>query len=282
MQRRNSNAIIGWVLGTFAALLLFALTAHASPEQLREEFHQSYPLTANGRFELSNINGNVQIAAWDRNEVKVDAVKTARSKERLDECRIEVDAQPDSVRVATKYPERQWGRHSDEDNPATVDYTISVPRSARLDSIKLVNGSLKIDGVSGDVRASSVNGNVSASGLSGRVDVSSVNGAADATMLSLANDLNVHSVNGRVTVTIPSDAKADVHASTVNGHIGNDFGLNVDRGRYVGSSMNGRLGSGGPHIDLKTVNGSITLRHAADGKPISSVFDRNKGNREPL
>ena len=51
------------------------------------------PMTADGRIELDNINGDVHISSWDQNQVKVDAVKYADSKERLDEAKIEIDSQ---------------------------------------------------------------------------------------------------------------------------------------------------------------------------------------------
>src|SRR5258708_30954038 len=53
-------------------------------DEVREEFHQTYPLSANGRVTVENLNGSVRIAVWDRNEVKVDAVKRAYRRERLD------------------------------------------------------------------------------------------------------------------------------------------------------------------------------------------------------
>jgi len=34
-------------------------------EEFREEFHQTYPLSATGRVSLENINGGVQIKVWD-------------------------------------------------------------------------------------------------------------------------------------------------------------------------------------------------------------------------
>jgi hypothetical protein len=61
-------------------------------EELREEFHQTYPLSPTGRVSLENINGGVQIKVWDRAAVQVDAVKKAYRKERLAEVRIEVNA----------------------------------------------------------------------------------------------------------------------------------------------------------------------------------------------
>ena len=72
-------------------------------DELTEEFHQTYPLTAAGRVSIANINGDVRITAWDRNEVKVDALKRAYSQERLSEVTVEVTNTADSVMIKTRY-----------------------------------------------------------------------------------------------------------------------------------------------------------------------------------
>ncbi len=80
---RRSAASLGAILGTLCAVFVFALAARASDHEDRaftEEFHQTYPLSAEGRIERDNINGAVHISSWDRNEVKVDAVKYAGMK----------------------------------------------------------------------------------------------------------------------------------------------------------------------------------------------------------
>jgi len=41
-------------------------------QQLTEEFHQTYPLSATGRVNLANINGGVTIKVWDRPAVQAD------------------------------------------------------------------------------------------------------------------------------------------------------------------------------------------------------------------
>ncbi len=147
-RHRQSATWLGAVLGTVCALFALALGAHASDHSgaLTEEFHQTYALTADGRVELDNINGDVRISSWDRNEVKVDAVKYADTKEMLDEAKIEIDSRNDSISIRTRYPEHDkgwnWGSHY---SPASVEYTLTVPRTARLDEIKLINGSLELD-----------------------------------------------------------------------------------------------------------------------------------------
>ena len=73
-------------------------------EQLTEEFHQTYPLSATGRVNLGNINGGVKIKVWDRAAVQVDAIKKAFRKERLAEATIEVTSTEENIRIKTEYP----------------------------------------------------------------------------------------------------------------------------------------------------------------------------------
>lgn len=266
--------------------------SQSSPDasELRQEFHQTYPLSENGRVSVENLNGEVRIAVWERNEVKVDAVKRAHKQERLDEAKIEVNATAEAIRIRTNYPD--WNqRFTDDDrgrmnNPAVVDYSITVPRKARLESIDVVNGSLEINGVEGDVKASSVNGRVVARGLLGVAKLSTVNGGLEATFASLDNarPVSLNSVNGNVTLIIPSDASAVVRAGTVHGAISNDFGLQVHHGEYVGHELYGQIGTGGPSVKLGNVNGRIMIRHAQDGRTVSPATgllpDKDKDKRK--
>ncbi|HZQ96300.1 MAG TPA: DUF4097 family beta strand repeat-containing protein [Candidatus Sulfotelmatobacter sp.] len=281
---RQSAPRLGNIIGTLCALLSLALVAQASDHRgaLSEEFHQTYAITADGRVELSNINGDVHISSWDRNEVKVDAVKYADSRERLEEARIEIESGKDYLTIETKYPHHQqswnWGSHN---NPATVEYTLTVPRGVRLDEIKLINGALEVGGISGEVRASCINGRVDAHDLGGRAKLSTINGHLDAKFVKLpGQSVELNSVNGSVDLTIPSDANAEIEASTVSGGIHNDFGLHVNNHRFVGHDLRGDLGKGGTQIRLGNVNGRIDIHHAQDGRAMSPVKDRSHRDKE--
>ena len=243
-------------------------------QELREEFHQTYPLSATGRVSLENINGGVQIKVWDSAMVQVDAIKKAYRRERLNEARVEVNSSEDNIRIRTEYPNENQtfrGGEGRYDNPATVEYTVTVPRKAMLESIELVNGSLEVDGVEGNVKASSINGKVVARGLAGEARLSTVNGPLHATFTRLdeSKPITLSSVNGNLTIVIPSNSNASVRAGTVHGGISNDFGLKVKHGEYVGHSMDGQIGTGGPRIKLGNVNGGIKISHVQDGLPLS-------------
>jgi DUF4097 and DUF4098 domain-containing protein YvlB len=270
----------------FLAALLAICAIHAAAQNtdrngnFTEDFHKVYPLSAQGRVEIENLNGAVHITGWDRDEVKVDAVKTARTKDRLAEATIEVHADQNDVSIRTEYPNHDhtfnFGDDNDtgneRSNPASVEYTITVPRQARLDEIKLINGRLDIQDVTGEVHASSVNGRIQARSLQGLVKLGTVNGELDASVDQLSSsELKLSSVNGKLRVTLPSDAKAELKASTVSGNISDDFGLPVTRHQFIGRSLHGQLGSGGTLVKLSNVNGMIEIRHASDNRPMSPV-----------
>jgi DUF4097 and DUF4098 domain-containing protein YvlB len=275
MERNRRLATwTGAILGAFLALLLNSTLAHAWDDDdagVTEEFHHTYPLASNGRIELQNVNGAVHITAWDQNQVKVDAVKRAPDQERLKDIEIRVDAQNDSMSIETRYREENGSR--EHNNPGSVEYTLTVPRNARLDEIKLINGALEVAGVKGEVRASCINGRLSARELGGEAKLATINGELEAKFEQAVARVELSSVNGSIDLTLPSDAKASIEANTIHGAIDNNFGLHTNDHRWVGHDLRGELGGGGAEIKLHNVNGAIDIHHAADGHIVSPAKD---------
>ncbi|HVF89350.1 MAG TPA: hypothetical protein VNH22_04730 [Blastocatellia bacterium] len=251
---------------------------------VREEFHRVLTLAGDGQISLKNITGAVRIMAWDRDEVDVKAVKLASSRQRLGEVDIQVTGGPGAVRIETVYSSGtpMWiqSQGRDFDNPATVEYTITVPRSARLADIEVVNSPLEIEGVSGEIVARCTNGRLTARGLASGVRLSTLNGQVDAAFESVnpSGPVVMESVNGNILLTIPSDARAEIKAEAGYGGISNNLGLPVrPRGLHEGVSkggdLAGLLGEGGARIELMTLNGNIQILHASDGRGASTVTD---------
>lgn len=238
-----------------------------------ERFEQSYPLNPNGRVSVSNVNGSIIVESWDRNEVKLEAVKTADSKETLNDVQIRVDARPDSFRVETDYDnwQRQQGGGSWRNRRIEVQFHLWVPRGAVLDEIETVNGSVTISNFTNITKVSAVNGNVNASNIRGTANLSTVNGevAADFDRLETGSRISLETVNGKVNLMIPSDASATLRADSVNGSITNDFGLPVRKGQYVGRDLYGRIGSGDVQVKLSSVNGPLNIARKNDGRNLS-------------
>ena len=236
--------------------VLFVFATSASARMSRED-HQTFSLASDGHLSLENINGDVVIEAWDRDEVTVATTIDAKSQSALDDVEIRIDASGDSIHIETVYPKERRERY----DAAKVHYTIQMPRNAGIRELELVNGSLSLRGITGDVAAELVNGKAEARDLAGNVELSTVNGSLDVSLTELDADqsIELESVNGSLDLRVPGHADADIEAETVHGRIRNDFGLEEEKGDYVGSSLRGVLGSGGARVELENVNGSINI-----------------------
>src|SRR5881394_2469781 len=157
----------------------------------RAEFRATYSLAPNGRVVIQNLYGDVQITAWDRDQVLVQAIKRSADPRQIEDAHIVVDSSSSLVSIRTQYA------GADAKHPASVDYRIMVPRGANLENVKLINGGLSITGVAGPVKASSVNGSIHAERLEGQADLSTVNGKLEAGFerVSRSNPINLSSVN---------------------------------------------------------------------------------------
>lgn len=241
-----------------AILVLAAGAASAWDSAYTETFDQTYSVDHGVSVGLDNINGDVVVEVWDRPEVRIYAEKSASSAERLELLEIQVRQSGGSLYVETHYPNSRDLRPEDRRGSSKVEYTLTVPRFAEMDGIEMVNGDLRIDGVEGGISAETVNGMVAVRGAAGEIDVETVNGDIELRLgAAVSNDIDASSVNGRIEIYCTGSA--DVRAETVNGRLSNDVGIEVRKGRYVGASMNGTIGGGGPVISMETVNGAIYI-----------------------
>ncbi len=251
-------------------------TANSMPRaDETERFEQTYPLNPGGRVSVSNVNGEIVVEGWDRNEVQLVGVKTADSKERLQDVEIRVNAKPDAISVETRYDRQKQNNDWKTGSKLRVDYHLMVPRGAVLNEIETVNGDVHVSEFTNLVHISAVNGKVVANKLKGTANLSAVNGevSADFGSLDTTSKITLSTVNGRVNLAIPSDASATVKADSLNGSIENDFGLPVRKGKYVGRDLYGKIGNGEAKIKLDSVNGSLKLTRVNDGRTPSAVTD---------
>jgi Toastrack DUF4097 len=217
------------------------------------DFCVSYALRAGGRVVIDNLYGDVNISAWDRDEVRIQAVKSASDSRRLDDAQIVVDSTSDTLSIYTQYA------GLDVEHPASVEYHITVPRTANLEAVRLVNGGLSIRGLQGAIKATSINGDIRAEELEGKADLSTVNGQVQANFQRIRPDnaISLRTVNGPIVLSIPPDAGAKLIAQNSSGGIQTDFGRReiAERGHRFHAILKG----GGAEIHLENVNGGISI-----------------------
>lgn len=239
--------------------------------EFTESFSKTLPLKAGDRFGLKNTNGFVRVTTWDRNEVEISAQKIAsRRKEDLDLVKIEVEASGSDVRVDTIYEKFRNVR-------VKVNYEVKVPEGVILETIRSTNGDVELTGRFADVTAGTTNGDVRVEGGEGRIDLSTTNGTirgrslkgavtADTTNGSIyleldevKSDIRADTTNGSVNLRLGGSVNAEFSARSTNGSITVDFPVTIQGTISSRHRVEGRIGGGGPAIELETTNGSIRV-----------------------
>lgn len=223
---------------------------------------------ARGRaIEIKGVNGSIRAEAASGDEVEVTASKRWR---RSDPAGVGIEAfeHEDGVTVCAVYPtprgERpntcepgKGGHMNVNNNDVAVDFVVRVPRGVRL-AAHTVNGNLNLGRLDAGVTATTVNGSIDLETRS-NAEASTVNGSIHAVLgsRSWTEALRFSTVNGTITVALPSDANADLRARTMNGSVTTDFDISVTTRKR--NRLTGTIGRGGGNLDLSAINGSIRI-----------------------
>ncbi len=273
-----------------AAAMFLALGASGvRAAEFTEEYLKTFPLTGGAPVRVENVNGKVEVLSWDEDFAEVRAVKrTRKSREELSRVSIEAST-TDGLRIRTNI---RTGKEEDDSlfsrmfggvgtSPQVdVNYTIRVPRTARLEQARTVNGSVILRNTRGNTVATATNGTISAEGAErvekasttngnisitgGGVSVASTTNGSISVTLTAADpgDMDISTTNGSVSITLPSSVNVGVELRTVNGRVSVPGGLTLNQGVISPRKISGRLGSGGNTISAGTVNGSVSLNIA--------------------
>ena len=237
--------------------------------KITKEFRKQYPFDPGGTVGVRNTNGNIYVESWEKNEVEIFAeivVKAGSRKdaeEFMEKVVIQVDHDHNRLFVKPDYPKRRGGGLFDwlfgRRPQISVTFRIRVPSETDTE-IRTTNGRVEMSDIKGRSELHSTNGGIYADNLQGTVDAHTVNGSIKV-MLSKVSDhdrMSFKTTNGGIKLTLPDDIQADIEASTVNGGISTDFPLEV-QGRFNRKKIRGTINGGGVSIDLRTVNGGITI-----------------------
>lgn len=249
----------------FVVLAAMAVASNSLIAEETETMQRTIPLAAEGVVELSNVNGSIEISGWEQNEVRLEVVKRAKSREWLEKIQVEIDAAPDRVAIHTELPRVKRWFFGGEKQEGSVEYRLKIPFGAQLKEIRSVNGAIHVRGVYGAVDLSTVNGAVGAEGLQGSARISTVNGRLSArfTSLAKAKDVEMKTVNGAVELVLPESADVALAARTVNGGIDSEIeGLGEVEAKPGSHRLEGQIGEGKVKIELRAVNGGIRIRRS--------------------
>lgn len=206
-------------------------------------------------------NGSIRVEGWDQPDVLVRAVvqawgdNDAEAHDVLGTVRVNAAG----AHVTADGPERDDDRGR---RGWSVSYRIWAPRQTALDLVAR-NGGVSIHAMQGDSRFATANGGVTLDDVSGRVAGRTTNGGVNVRLSGARWEgagLDVETTNGGVTLMVPRDYSAALEVSTVNGGLRSDLPVTLPDTRGRGRDVRTTIGSGGPLIKVRTVNGGVRLK----------------------
>ncbi len=243
---------------------------------------------------LSTFDGSIEIRAWDRPEVSVEIEKRAASKRQADEIEVKASQAGNTITIDVRAPER-GGAHIGFSQSRSARLIVSAPRQSNLDArtgdgsiaveritgtVKLNtgDGSVKVTDTAGDVRAHTGDGSMTFDRVDGRVDADTgdgsitLNGKLEGVRLRtsdgsmrlradrgsrMADDWDIRSGDGTVTLELPEAFDADLDAHTGDGGVAVRE-LTV-KGEVSKNAVRGQLGNGGRSLRVSTGDGGIRI-----------------------
>lgn len=238
-----------------------------------DTWSRTYKLPEKGRFELINVNGKITAEPADGAEVIVEGRRTAKgrsdeqAREMLAKLEIREEVGESAVRVESRPPRTSgFGGHQ-------IEWTIKVPKGVIVD-LRTTNGGVRLNNLSNEIHAKTTNGGVRGENITPSViEASAVNGGIEfnlASPLDATDSVDLETVNGGVTLGLPSESKATIAARCVNGGVNVDD-LDIAREEQATEfdkrrRLNGTMNGGGASVKMNTTNGGIHLSRVNGAK----------------
>jgi DUF4097 and DUF4098 domain-containing protein YvlB len=247
------------LLAAFAISALAAPAAQASGwGQETEHVSRTLKLSSGGRIRVKSFSGRVHIRATDGGDVVIDAERRA-TRDRLDHIKLDVYQDGSTIVIDTNHRDSSWW--SFRDNVVETDLDIKVPRKVDLDVhvfsapvvIEGVEGTHRVHGFSSRITLDDVTGPVTADTFSGPVEIRA-KGWRD------AQDVDVKTFSGHITLRLPESANGTVSFNSFSGRLNSAIPLTLKTSgrRNLTAELGANARSGG-HLRLHTFSGNVEI-----------------------
>lgn len=253
-------------LCALSLLIALILPSSLSAYRLEKTWERTFTVGKDAQFVLSNVNGGIEVNAWDgdeievRAEVRIKAPSKSKAEELYEKIEFMVEREDDCIRVEADLPRiRLLGFPFGERSSISIRYDVKVPRRIGL-NLKSVNGDIESEGVQGTFDIHTVNGEIALRSMEGGGDIATVNGGITCYLEHFPRngELDIKTTNGGVDLRLPQDVGGKLEAKTINGSIDLDIPLTKSI-RVKRRRISGVLGDGKGTIRIRTTNGSISI-----------------------
>ncbi|QIL77075.1 DUF4097 family beta strand repeat-containing protein [Hymenobacter sp. HDW8] len=268
------------------SLPLLAQTRERTREQTSEQVKEQLvvALTSPGKpgsLNVKLVGGSINVVGYNGKDVVIEASargeRRGRSAPAGDASGMRrIDRNPSFDLTAEERDNKVYIKTNSWQQP--IDLVIKVPQQFSLKIGTVQDGDIVVENVSGELEVSNVNGSVQLKQVSGSAVANTVNGSVVATFKNVTSGapMAFSTVNGKVDVTFPANAKAAFKMKSDMGEIYSDFDLATEKsapkvnktaqgGTYRVSTDDwsyGKINGGGAEVMMKSLNGNLYIRKA--------------------
>jgi len=275
------------VLAAFGAFASAAVPARADMR------NYSYKVTGRPDVRVETNDAAIEVSSWDNSEVAERVVTNGYAISDAEVRIVRAEQSGNRIDLEVRVP-RSHSWFSNDNRSVRIE--ITVPRSANLD-LHTGDGHIHASGVSGEIRLETADGHLEASSLKGSIRLHTSDGHIEATEMdgsldastrdgrvrvrgrfdnlrvetadgSLTADIlpgskmsgnwSLTTGDGSISVRLPDGFAADIDAHTGDGNITSQLPMLVS-GLLGSRDLRGKLGGGGPTLQIRTGDGSIRL-----------------------
>lgn len=260
-----------------ALAFVVLLTLCAVPAALADNWSKTWNVTGSPDFRLVTGRGAIRIHQAAGNSVRA-VVNTTYWRIAPSEVEITETQTGNSIDVQIRTPEEHGGFHWFNWHTPRLEIELDVPAHSSLD-LKTGFGDVTASGLQAKSRFDTGFGHVRMTDYEGALDAETgfgdlvADGRFDSLQLKtgfghvsatvnsgshLTDGWRLSSGFGDVRLRLPDDLNADLHASSGFGGVSSDYPITIS-GMKEHSSLSGRIGSGGPPLELETGFGSVHI-----------------------
>ena len=294
-----------------ASTFLAGCEVNLNTEGLSARETKTFKVAGVPQVELDTFDGAIEIHSWDKAEVEVEIEKRAMEQSLIDQIKVEATQQGDKIVLKVTGPSRtEFGGLTIGVNISpSARLRVVVPRASNLVAhsgdgsiraeavdgtivLNTVDGSVTATRLSGDIRVRSGDGSIRLDKVTGKLDLETDDGSiglegkpsvlhvktgdgsiraqidVDAVM---ADNWDITTGDGSVTLTLPSAFHAELDAETSDGTVRSSHPL-LEDGRDERRSGEGsderrerrrvlrtKMGDGGKTLRVRTGDGTIRI-----------------------
>jgi DUF4097 and DUF4098 domain-containing protein YvlB len=256
--------------------------AESRDKRQTEQESKIFTVVHRPRINIETFDGVINVATWDKQEVKVTAVKRAKDDVEMRGVFVRAEQSGSEIRIVAAFDDAFKREVNIEGKrilsySASVDLEIYMPREADLMArtsdgsitlesfageadLRTRDGSIEVSGGQGSLQAETEDGSILVSNFTGAVKVHTDDGAIK--LSGRFAQLAASTTDGSISLAFPSDFNATIETHSQSVHNRDGVVIAEETAKAQTQTRRWRTGTGGNLLTLRADRGGISFRRS--------------------